>query len=1085
MDRPDLALAALIGGHYKAAGQALYDPQKLSPEERKKLSARLGLTGPAATITDFITNPWVLIPLAATLVTRLPGAGLVSTTSATDAWSRFAGQWIPVLSQIAPALERFKGSKLFPLAQRVQDDFHGLIRKWYGVVGDETAPGFGEQWASATEALGAPLTKEQQYELGARLGALNTPGKGSGKVWLVLRARLKQAFYHPDPTKREEALAWLHAGLPVDKVITKEIADDLLVRLDNPMPGFNPSAALDRHQAIGRDLLNKVFTESIENKEAVADILRATSIDKVRELIGSLPHVFGSPANWDNASLDAVAEMLAPYLDDYFPMVTEMNPKEMAASWIRADSRGGASINTLKQMLKGIAQRTGTNRILIRQNGMVPDADQFLAVGGDPVLADYLRLRAAQGDKVFSLNAGMVLPQYVENMARAMAWSVRNKAGTVAGNLIEEELVPLRAGLYQGSQMTPEYQRQMARYADEVVIPSLRGRLTPSQVGSATSWNAMRATVADWVRTPTTYAGAVFHKALGQKGAEAWAENLDRSPAYTLASVSSKLAGYIHGSTLVGNPLAASFNLLTIATNLAATVGWKSTVRGLESSFKEVGEYLALRGKGVPGEKAFRTAFSEYHRQLLELGSTEKQNFMETLEGVYRQGFNVASGGPISRGLAKFHQLANVFGATEHFNRLTSYHASKDYALRTFKHGDLVYDAALGKDVAITAENLPGYARAWAKDNVGRTQFGSDVLQKPGFLADWNPLLRQFTTFPLRMVNLLANAPAATLSRLALASGALYAGGQAMGADLSRGLLLGGLPAVTDPEYTPFAPLPLVSPALQVVGGAALAAAGKPEYLQRSLPLFVPGGIPLARAVGMVPGVGRHVAPLIGRQYVDDRNPTPDGRYPVYTSNGSLVGYFSPPELIARGIGLPVPNANAEQAITKFMIANRERVTAMKRAYMDALYNNDASDAQRIREEYEAAFPNMGGLPVKPSDVRALHMRRNVSRLERVLDTMPAQTRPQFMAAIAVSMGAQPEQFLGLLENGFQDGTTLDRDPFRAYNMSSVKRRVGEGLHGVSLPQKLRAAGVESSYDYDRRRDSGTFLGSREESYLQ
>lgn len=1079
MDRPELFLANVVGGHLRAAAATLnpgYDVAQLSPEERKKLSARLGLTGPAASLVDITTNPMVLVPLAATLMTRLPGAAAVDATSATGAWSRFATKYIPLISAIAPAMTKFNGTKLYPIFSRVASDMKHWMSKWYGTTGLETEPGFLATWDEAVKTnFGGKLTKEQAARLYATYTKLHTPGQGAGKVWQPLIGRLQDALDETDPGKAYAKWTKLNTGaggqvLQGEDYITPEKAIRLIGKLKAPMTGLQDDPKFAPLKQIIKKSMDNVYGDTMADKKHIEDIVE------------DLPHLFGAPdTGWTEESITEMVKDLAPKLDDYLPMLERTAPEKQGTGWIKGNRRGGASRAVLEHLLKGESTSQTTKRILVRENGMVPQVDEFLAAGGDPEVAAYLKLRVQQGDRQFSLDPHFSMVQYIENMARTMSFAVRNQHGTKASHMIEEELSQLREGMYPNSPMDKYTQVQMAKYADEVIVPSLRGRMTPTQTASSMFWNATKASIARYFREPD----GVPHKVLGARRAAAWADNLDNSPTYSQANISAKVTGYLHASTLSANPVAASFNLLTILTNLGASVGWGSAAKGFGIAMKEVGDYLSKRAGGMKADEAFRAAFPEYHIMALELGSTERQAFMETLEGAYRSGYSTSSGGLLSRGVAKFQELTNIFGATEHINRLTAYHASKDYALKSLKAGETMYDPFRGGRVTLDKHNIPVYARQWARDNVYRTQFGSDILQKPGVVADWNPVLRQFTTFPLRQLDYVAHAPAATWARLALASGVAYTGAKEMlGADISRGLLFGGLPLATDPSYTPFAPFPLVPPALQLAGGAALASIGQTEYLQRSLPLLVPGGIPAARAISMVPGVGRTVGPIIGRQYMDDTHPTPDGRYPVYTSTGSLVGNFTSPQLVARAMGLPNPDATTEQQVMKFMIANRDRIAGMKRSYMDALYNNDAADAQRIREQYETAYPNTGGLPVKPSDIKALHMRRDISRMERVLETMPQAARGQFLASIAVSMGADPEGFMGLLKNGIIDGTTLDRDPYRAYNLSQTKERVNKGLHGVGLREKMNAVGMPSTYEANRARDSGTYLGGQSESYL-
>ena len=50
---------------------------------------------------------------------------------------------------------------------------------------------------------------------------------------------------------------------------------------------------------------------------------------------------------------------------------------------------------------------------------------------------------------------------------------------------------------------------------------------------------------------------------------------------------------------------------------------------------------------------------------------------------------------------------------------------------------------------------------------------------------------------------------------------------------------------------------------------------------------------------------------------------------------------------------------------------------------------------------------------LKPSDIRALHMRRDVARIERIMETMPAELKEEYMAAVSAMMGPRMNEFFG------------------------------------------------------------------------
>jgi hypothetical protein len=225
----------------------------------------------------------------------------------------------------------------------------------------------------------------------------------------------------------------------------------------------------------------------------------------------------------------------------------------------------------------------------------------------------------------------------------------------------------------------------------------------------------------------------------------------------------------------------------------------------------------------------------------------------------------------------------------------------------------------------------------------------------------------------------------------------------------------------------------------------------------------------------MIPG-GRGIARFIGRGYADYDNRSPDGRVPVYNASDALTGYYRDSQLWLRGLGIGNATPQQEILFTKFLEGNRDRIRQMKRDYLQAVYENDMDSAMRTSEQFEKAYPGMGGLQVSKTDIRALHMRRDVTRIERLLETLPPAARPQFSAMIAMGMGSDTSAFMGLMDN-FTGNTIAERENYRYNKLGGTQDRVSQGLHGESLRDQVRQQGIQQAYDNRREYAATSPLG--------
>jgi hypothetical protein len=214
----------------------------------------------------------------------------------------------------------------------------------------------------------------------------------------------------------------------------------------------------------------------------------------------------------------------------------------------------------------------------------------------------------------------------------------------------------------------------------------------------------------------------------------------------------------------------------------------------------------------------------------------------------------------------------------------------------------------------------------------------------------------------------------------------------------------------------------------------------------------------LSRAAGYIPG-GEGLAKFLDKKYADYQNMTPDGSIPVYSSQGSLVQYASPTQIMAKATGLGDVQGVHEQELTNYLSTQMKQIQGLKRQFLDAVYQGDTKAALQIQETYDQRYPGTGGLPVSDRDIRTLHRRRDVTRIERVLETMSPELRPMFTDVINTTFGAQAPELLGLAEQLRGDQTIQMREPYRRIPQEQMTGRMNQGLHAVKLRDKIGLRG--------------------------
>jgi hypothetical protein len=329
------------------------------------------------------------------------------------------------------------------------------------------------------------------------------------------------------------------------------------------------------------------------------------------------------------------------------------------------------------------------------------------------------------------------------------------------------------------------------------------------------------------------------------------------------------------------------------------------------------------------------------------------------------------------------------FGKSETGNRILGFYAGQRQHLYHFADTADDITNAVMRDANTVGRNV-----------VSAAHFVGGPLGLPKGTMNMASQWRQFTHFPLRMVDFLAGSlrhgvdPSkldfGTIARVGATGAIGYEVGKGLlGVDLSGGLGTGTLP-MPSYEGAPFYPFPLVSPMVGVAGSLAQAALeGDPSKLGSAASLLVPGGIAARRAY-------RTLAP----KFADYKNRTPEGRIPVYNDSRGLIGTFTPFQLALRTMGIKPINMSQEQGAAKWILKQRDKIRKYRREYLHALTINDIKKASRINQDFQKEYPNLGPLSVKKSDITAVRNRKEISRLNRILKGLPKDYQPIFRQAV-------------------------------------------------------------------------------------
>lgn len=990
-DSPGLAIHNLTRLDPEGAVYSFLNTDQLSPEQRG-----LGQTGlireEDGPFTRVLKTVGPIVGIGLVLSHAYPVATAKGLLRFSSRAKDYGKRLLPVAHLLQSPRRIFEKTNFLRLLERVVDDTHSFKEKITGVWSEGLldyearvgkAPGFRQQVAAAVHLDGL--------------------GDADNRVWQAVRAMTRRDLYREKYAHLSKDKLAEFVKHRVDEAIEQAVDRVGVVANAEVLRSAAPQELIDS----GRKAVTETYKEMLkggnlrriaeargmhdmELGERVRDIQRHLTAEQLfqqAEAMGiELPlfrpadakKVVGEGAGYYRRYLQKVRDALTreevfKYVDHYYPHIAERSPEEMTQQVMSLWEMTPAARRAVQTGEKAVSpiSRQAERRL----NRMIPsarDLESFLPDAFTPETYQALNRLSKTGKyHEYSLRLVPALQNYTHGMAKMYGWTARGWGRHLKGEVETKMLQAARTTL------AGKLRYDLAR---NVYLPIAMGKLGPGESLAALGWGSLKKSTFDFFQNPKTWKVlGMGNEAQGQKMAGWFTEKL-QSPRFldlTFKNAGAKLAGYMYYSTLGLNPVSAGMNLMQNLMTTPGVVEPKYVVQGFNRAAGQMKKFIDLYAKGG---RTLEQAFLEAIPEFAQIGGE-----IDTFSIVAR---SAAGGKALSKVEQAKQALMGMFSYSERFNRLWAYHAGTTKAV---------------------AEGLPDAAHRVGMEVMKLTQFPGGPLGTSALTARWWPPFRQFLHFPMRTAESFLHDPG-TAGRMMAAGGAVYGAGRLAGVDLSSGLLFGALPAPMS-EDQPFYPLP-IQPPIVGVAGAVLSDlySGSFEQTRKNLPLLVPAGTALARASTFIaPGL----AEKIGRPYADYQNPLPDGRVPVYTANGELRGYESPMGMFARSIGWRSLTGDPEADLSRYLLAQRDKIRSVHRDYVESLARNDFTRAKAINEDYKRQF-NLGDLVVKDTDIRAVHLRHDVARIERVLETMSPEARMQYGQYIALALGDSAESFFGV-----------------------------------------------------------------------
>ncbi len=582
--------------------------------------------------------------------------------------------------------------------------------------------------------------------------------------------------------------------------------------------------------------------------------------------------------------------------------------------------------------------------------------------------------------------------------------------------------------------------RYARRYVQETLVPLLMGRASPNDLAGSAIKSFTQSTAESFLRTDL---GRMLRESKDPR-MRAFHDGLRRYAESTIDDIggnwSASMARWFYVTHLGLNMGSVLNNLTQPLVTTARWVGGGDLLRGYGRAFRQYFDYVEDRLRlGAHVTPEAREALHRKHFRLFdELGLAENSAF-ELLDSTLQKTGLFRSGGPGSRFDRFTAFMMGPFQNTEIFNRLVTAEA---FAAKAERLGKPLTDPLV---------------RAEIRRGVMESQFGASLLNTPAAFLDRrsflsNPLVKQFLQFPTRMFTSVFEIGATAGGTDSAALGILRdiargTGISAIGYETLKAFNVDasdvGFLESSSQLFTGFVderdgPLP-VPPVISIASDTAKLLTGQDnDFFKYTLPRLVPGGLALSRALNVLPdisGGNPTISELVPQRRVarwDMR--TPDGLVPVFDTQGRFLEMQDGLQLLMGGLGLDMGAYRDRAQLDRFLLTQREEISRVRREFRRRLFANDYRGARELQDKFRRRFGFE--LRLKRAEIIRDQKLRSVARVERILDQLPPEIRPQLAATVAatredldrINYGGSPEEFV-------QAPTSRARDELRRFQL--------------------------------------------------
>ena len=1021
-DRPEVAFSNILRGNYPASLKAIFAPDHLSPDERKSLGDRYKDDPLLSNLVDVVTNPLVIMgvllsmrfpPLGAAKMFKpaqlARGAASDLTRSASflsvpDHLFAKYPKVVDAMHNIVIRLSRIKQEPMEKFILPIADKFRGLIGK-------------------------SPVKEDQILVHHLMDGAAQKGGYLERTIYGFMRKHGRpslagQTLINPDWEIALKKLGYSSNHIKAIKDSAKiSLAgyDDLAknwLKMTEKGPAPEVAKALRENHFISETYHatdvgriakggKRVLRPGVKMKDYVVHRMkgpRAILDDLPPERAAQAPDVVsGHMAARQGAMLPDMDDLA--FFNEKLPGV--LNPTVynelvyMRKNW-SGNFQGAVQRVFGQSNPKNI--HANLKNMMTKQYGIPEDTAEALATRSARFARQPGGMMTAQQDFLRQTTSIGEIPQYSTRAFDDFVYYTHAVAPTYAATIIPAGATENLAGVIKNEiNRIKTFDPTRAQMLRDDYLPMLTGRLTQKQAFRQMWFNNTKLKYFEALQTDGVK--KIFNAIPGGENVRKGLSDIlsDVSGTLTPQAINAKITSWLYFGALGINPSPAIKNLMQPVITLAPLVGWRSTMQGMSSLLPELAQYSKAvkkyKAQGRSWQVADNMAVQEVWPKFQEFGLHSHPEYAaEIAEETIK---------PWVSGAQKWAQGAKtggmlMFTATERFNRLLSWKSGLAHAAQTapewFRMGQISDDAY-----------------NFAANVVRRTQFPSGIMGIPHGMLNLPGPFRQFTQFPLRMTDFLASSTKyggenrrnwGTIGRALLYSTLGYeAVKRTAGIDISEASVVGALPAPLWRE-APFYPLPLVPPALSMIGGVAHAAySGDVSRLPQTLAVAAPGGLALQRAYK-----------TLRPDRADYGAYQTTGKVPVYDKDGRLIEERSAVGMFMKTIGVRTIDERAETEMIQYLDKQKDILRQYRLAYLKALAENNLKKAEEISAEYSQRYPELGKLRVKKSDIETIQRNRQMNRIERVMRSMPVEYRELFGNMTAMA-GAQT------LSQGMQTGS--------------------------------------------------------------